>query len=41
VRPFQSDEQLEVRVIRNRYRPMSVSERAFVDIFDEVWRDVL
>jgi DNA-binding transcriptional LysR family regulator len=41
VRPFQSDEQLEVRVIRNRYRPMSVSERAFVDIFDAVWRDVL
>ena len=40
VRPFQSDEQLEVRVIRNRYRPMSVSERAFVEIFDQVWQDV-
>jgi DNA-binding transcriptional LysR family regulator len=40
VRPFQSDEQLEVRVIRNRYRPMSVSERAFVEIFDQVWQDI-
>lgn len=40
VRPFRSDEQLEVRVIRNRYRPMSVSERAFVEIFDRVWHDV-
>jgi DNA-binding transcriptional LysR family regulator len=40
VRPFRSDEQLEVRVIRNRYRPMSVSERAFVEIFDKVWHEV-
>ena len=40
VRPFQSDEQLEVRVIRNRARPMSVTERAFVDLFDKTWRDV-
>lgn len=40
VRPFQSDEYLDVRVIRNRYRPMSVSERAFVELFDQVWRDV-
>src|SRR5688572_5802324 len=40
VRPFRSDEQLEVRVIRNRYRPMSVSERAFVEIFDSVWHEV-
>lgn len=38
VRPFQSGEQLEVRMIRNRYRPMSVTERAFVEIFDDVWR---
>ncbi|HEY8357352.1 MAG TPA: LysR substrate-binding domain-containing protein [Ramlibacter sp.] len=40
VRPFQSGEKLEVRVIRNRYRPMSVTERAFTEIFDKVWRGV-
>lgn len=37
VRPFQSSEKLAVRIIRNRYRPMSVAERAFVEIFDAVW----
>ncbi|MBC5766056.1 LysR substrate-binding domain-containing protein [Ramlibacter albus] len=41
VRPFQSGEQLEVRIIRNRYRPMSVPERTFVEVFDEVWRSAL
>ncbi|MFL6694897.1 MAG: LysR substrate-binding domain-containing protein [Ramlibacter sp.] len=40
VRPFQSNEKLEVRVIRNRYRPMSVTERAFAEAFDKVWRSV-
>lgn len=40
VRPYQSDEQMEVRVIRNRYRPMSISERRFVEHFDAVWRGV-
>ena len=37
VRPFQSSEKLPVRIIRNRYRPMSVAERAFVEVFGEVW----
>lgn len=37
VRPFQSSEKLAVRIIRNRYRPMSVAERAFAQVFDEVW----
>lgn len=37
VRPFQSKEKLPVRIIRNRYRPMSVVEKAFVEGFDEVW----
>ena len=37
VRPFQSAEKLPVRIIRNRYRPMSVVEKAFVDVFDSVW----
>lgn len=40
VRPFQSSEQLDVRIIRNRYRPMSVTERSFVEQFDKVWRGV-
>jgi DNA-binding transcriptional LysR family regulator len=40
VRPFQSAEQLELRIIRNRARPLSVTERAFVDLFDKTWRDV-
>jgi len=40
VRPFQSSEKLPVRIVRNRYRPMSVAERAFVDIFDEVWKSM-
>ncbi|MBN9410552.1 MAG: LysR family transcriptional regulator [Burkholderiales bacterium] len=37
VRPFKSAETLSVRIVRNRYRPMSVVERAFVVAFDEVW----
>jgi DNA-binding transcriptional LysR family regulator len=37
VRPFQSKEKLPVRIIRNRYRPMSVVEKAFVEVFDAVW----
>jgi DNA-binding transcriptional LysR family regulator len=41
VRPFHSSEKLEVRLIRNRYRPMSVAERLFVETFDGVWRSVL
>ena len=36
VRPFRSSEKLAVRIIRNRYQPMSVAQRAFVDVFDEV-----
>ena len=41
VRPFQSSERLAVRVIRNRYRPMSVAERTFVEIFDAVWASLI
>jgi DNA-binding transcriptional LysR family regulator len=36
VRPFQSGEKLPVRIIRNRYRPMSVVEKAFVEVFDGI-----
>jgi DNA-binding transcriptional LysR family regulator len=38
VRPFQSSEKLAVHILRNRYRPMSVAEKAFVERFDEVWK---
>lgn len=38
VRPFQSAEKLSVRILRNRFRPMAVAERAFVEAFDEVWK---
>jgi len=38
VRPFQSSEKLSVHILRNRYRPMSVAERAFVETFDQVWK---
>lgn len=37
VRPFQSSEKLPVKIIRNRYRPMSVAEKAFVEVFEQVW----
>lgn len=38
VRPFQSSEKLAVRILRNRYQPMGVAEKAFVDAFDDVWK---
>lgn len=40
VRPFQSAEKLTVRILRNRYRPLAVTERAFVDTFDSVWKSM-
>lgn len=40
VRPFLSSEKIAVRIVRNRYRPMSVAERAFVEIFDSVWNSM-
>ncbi len=40
VRPFQSSEKLPVEIIRNRYRPMSVVERAFVEVFGAVWGEM-
>jgi len=38
VRPFHSREQLDVRILRNRYRPMSGIEKTFCRLFDKVWR---
>jgi DNA-binding transcriptional LysR family regulator len=37
VRPFRSTEKLPVCIIRNRYRPMSVVEQAFVEVFELTW----
>lgn len=37
VRPFLSPKKLEVCIIRNCYRPISVIETAFSDAFDLVW----
>lgn len=39
VRPFKSSERLEIRIIRNRYRPMSVVQKAFCTTFDRVWKE--
>jgi DNA-binding transcriptional LysR family regulator len=41
VRPFASAERLEAAVIRNRYRPLSVVQRAFCEAFDGVWKEAL
>jgi DNA-binding transcriptional LysR family regulator len=38
VRPFQSAEKLSISILRNRYRPMGVAEKAFVEAFDGVWK---
>lgn len=41
VRPFQSSEKLPVGILRNRYRPMSLVERAFVSAFEETWNSAV
>ncbi len=41
VRPFASAERLEVAVLRNRHRPLSVVQRAFCEVFDRVWAEAL
>jgi DNA-binding transcriptional LysR family regulator len=38
VRPFATDQKLDVRIIRNRLRPMSAIDSAFCDAFDAVWK---
>ena len=38
VRPFAGKTRLDVHVIRNRYRPMSVVEAAFAQAFDAAWK---
>ncbi len=39
VRPFRSRETLEVQIIRNRHRPLSVMHKAFCEAFDDAWRE--
>jgi DNA-binding transcriptional LysR family regulator len=40
VRPFRTDEQLDVAILRNLHFPLSVIETAFVTAFDEAWDEV-
>ena len=40
VRPFRSAEKLPVQILRNRYRPMSVVQQAFVEAFDRTWQEM-
>jgi DNA-binding transcriptional LysR family regulator len=39
VRPFRSAERLEIRIIRNRHRPLSVVQKAFCAAFDQAWNE--
>ncbi|MCJ0765242.1 LysR substrate-binding domain-containing protein [Variovorax terrae] len=41
VRPFQARERLGVSIIRHRYRPLSVVQKAFCQAFDTVWKNAL
>lgn len=38
VRPFQTTERLPIAVLRNRYRPPSLVQEAFGEVFDTVWK---
>jgi len=38
VRPFRSAERLQVKVLRNRFRPMSIVDKAFCESFEQVWQ---
>jgi DNA-binding transcriptional LysR family regulator len=39
VLPFRSREKLPIALLRNRYRPLSIVQRAFCDCFDAVWKE--
>ena len=41
VRPFRSRDRLEVRVLHHGQVPLSAVEKAFVQAFDDVWREGL
>lgn len=38
VRPYVTEQRLDVRIIRNRYRPMSLVDEAFCEAFDNIWQ---
>lgn len=38
IRPFQCRERLPVAILRNRYRPLSLVQEAFCEVFDAVWK---
>ena len=39
VRPFATRERLSIAVLRNRYRPPSLVQQAFCELFDTVWKE--
>ncbi len=39
IRPFNDKQRLAVKIIRNQYRPLSLIERTFCQVFDEVWQE--
>jgi len=39
VRPFRSRESLDVRILRNAYRPLSVLQQSFCDAFEQAWSE--
>lgn len=41
VRPFRTRERLPVAILRNRYRPLSVVQSAFVESFEGVWKQAI
>jgi DNA-binding transcriptional LysR family regulator len=38
IRPFQTRERLPVALLRNRYRPPSLVQEAFCEVFESVWK---
>ena len=41
VRPYRSSERLDVRIIRDRYRPLSVVHQAFCEAFGHAWAEAM
>ncbi|MDA7415263.1 LysR substrate-binding domain-containing protein [Xenophilus arseniciresistens] len=39
VRPFRARESLDVRILRNAYRPLSLVHQNFCDAFEQVWNE--
>jgi DNA-binding transcriptional LysR family regulator len=41
VRPFQTSERLTISILRDRYRPLSLLQKAFCKVFDGVWKEAM